>query len=196
MSGAPLSATSSVLATWVGGDLAWNAGSSAGASGSGVSMVISIDELHVGDGQVLAPAEVLVVDGRIAEVGRTVSHPSGCTVVRGVAVMPGMIDARVLSSMKSTAFLINTARGALIDEHALAIALRPEVANEFTFCVLVNESKRVLRFAFAVHILALLTRSLTPVWRGVVHAGQPLCRGETRAHGVEVPVSWTSGRPN
>ena len=36
----------------------------------------------------------------------------------------GMIDSDVLSSMKSTAFLINTARGALINEHALAIALR------------------------------------------------------------------------
>jgi D-3-phosphoglycerate dehydrogenase len=35
-----------------------------------------------------------------------------------------IIDAQALRSMKSTAFLINTARGGLIDEAALALALR------------------------------------------------------------------------
>jgi phosphoglycerate dehydrogenase-like enzyme len=36
----------------------------------------------------------------------------------------GLIDARALAMMKSTAYLINTARGELIDEPALTAALR------------------------------------------------------------------------
>jgi glycerate dehydrogenase len=38
----------------------------------------------------------------------------------------GIINARVLARMKSTAILINTARGGLIDEYALAQALRTD----------------------------------------------------------------------
>lgn len=56
------------------------------------SVVLSVEELHVGDGETLTPGEVLIVDGRIAEVGRRVGRPSGAPVVRGFAAMPGMID--------------------------------------------------------------------------------------------------------
>lgn len=87
LSGPPLSSTSSVVATWIAGEVAWKAQES-GAT------VIHAEQLHLGDGHVLEPGQILVEDGRIVEVGRRVSHPLGATVVRGRAVMPGMIDAR------------------------------------------------------------------------------------------------------
>lgn len=86
LNGPPLSATSGVIATWVAGEVAWKAKED-GAT------VIEVDELHVGDGTVLRPGELLLQGGRIAEVGARVSHPPGATVVRGAAAMPGMIDA-------------------------------------------------------------------------------------------------------
>lgn len=86
MNGEPMGAGSSVVATWVDGEIAWKAHETE-------ATVISVDELHVGDGEVLAPGELLLQDGRIAEVGRRVSRPNGCTVVTGRAAMPGMIDA-------------------------------------------------------------------------------------------------------
>jgi len=86
LNGPPLSATASVLATWVDGDVAWKADEAE-------ATVLEVEELHLGDGQVLSPGQVLMDGGRILEVGRRVGHPLGCTVVRGRAAMPGMIDA-------------------------------------------------------------------------------------------------------
>ncbi len=53
--------------------------------------------LNVEQGSVLSPGEVLVRDGRIAEVGTTVTHPSGAAVLDlgATTLMPGMIDAHV-----------------------------------------------------------------------------------------------------
>jgi imidazolonepropionase-like amidohydrolase len=87
LNGSPAQVTTSVLATWVDGALSWE-------SESEGSIVLEVDELHIGDGEVLSPGQVLVSNGRIVEVGRVVSHPNACRVVRGVAAMPGMIDAR------------------------------------------------------------------------------------------------------
>src|SRR5690606_19294710 len=86
LNGAPMSSTSSVLATWIGGEVAWKAHES-GAT------VLQLEQLHLGDGHVLEPGQVLIEDGRIVEVGRRVAHPLGATVIRGRAAMPGMIDA-------------------------------------------------------------------------------------------------------
>ena len=55
--------------------------------------MIEVDELHLGDGEVLRPGEVLIVDGKIAEVGERVARPFGARRGRGPAAMPGMIDA-------------------------------------------------------------------------------------------------------
>jgi len=84
--GAPLAATTGVVATWVGGELAWKNGESS-------AVVVEVEELHVGDGEVLRPGQLLLRNGRVAELGRRVSHPMGATVVRAPVAMPGMIDA-------------------------------------------------------------------------------------------------------
>ena len=87
LSGGPLEPTSSVVATWVDGVERWTAAESTTAT------VIEVEELHLGDGHVLRPGQVLIQDGKIAEVGSTVAHPNGARVVRGQSAMPGMIDA-------------------------------------------------------------------------------------------------------
>ena len=84
-SGDPLGG-SSVVATWVSGEIVHQGDAVA-------SVVISVEELHLGDGQVLAPGEVLLEGGRVRAVGRRVGRPQGAAVVRGKAAMPGMIDA-------------------------------------------------------------------------------------------------------
>jgi imidazolonepropionase-like amidohydrolase len=86
MNGSPMAATSTVVATWISGEVVYKVEESG-------AVVLEVDELHLGDGTRLAPGQLLMQDGRILEVGRRVSHPIGCTVVRGKAAMPGMIDA-------------------------------------------------------------------------------------------------------
>lgn len=83
--GDPMQATSSVIATWVSGELAHKPKSS-------TATVLEVEELHLGDGHVLRPGQLLMSGGRVAEIGTVVAHPRGATVVRGVAAMPGMID--------------------------------------------------------------------------------------------------------
>jgi len=87
LNGPPARATTSVLATWVDGELSWE-------SESNSAFVFEVEELHIGDGEVLSPGQVLISGGHVVEVGQIVSHPLGCKVIRGVAAMPGMIDAR------------------------------------------------------------------------------------------------------
>lgn len=86
LNGPPMAAGSGVIATWVDGEVAYK------TSESG-AVVLEVDELHIGNGETLSPGQLLMEDGRILEVGRRVSHPIGCTVVRGDTAMPGMIDA-------------------------------------------------------------------------------------------------------
>lgn len=95
LNGDPLAPGASVLATWVAGELVWKAARhDTDEDGKGErATVIEVSELHVGDGQVLRPGELLMQGGRIREVGASVSHPLGATVVRGKSCMPGMIDA-------------------------------------------------------------------------------------------------------
>lgn len=97
LNGEPLEAGTSVLATWVEGALVWKAHAGKAHDGEDPALsratVIEVAELHVGDGLVLRPGQLLMQQGRIREVGARVSHPRGATVVRGQSCMPGMIDA-------------------------------------------------------------------------------------------------------
>ncbi len=86
LNGPPLEAGTSVLATWIEGKVVWKAHEKR-------ATVLAVDELHIGDGTVLEPGELLMREGRIVEVGSHVSHPRGATVVHARACMPGMIDA-------------------------------------------------------------------------------------------------------
>jgi imidazolonepropionase-like amidohydrolase len=90
LNGHPLSVGSGVLATWVGGELAWEV---AASDASTASVVIAVENLHLGDGHVLSPGRVLIQNGRIVQVGTSVPVPPGASVVHGEAAMPGMIDA-------------------------------------------------------------------------------------------------------
>lgn len=94
--GHPMDAGTSALATWVDGDLVYSVADRAGQADSdrytSGPVVLQVDELHVGDGSVVAPAEMLLRDGRIVEIGRRVGRPAGAVVVRGHSAMPGMID--------------------------------------------------------------------------------------------------------
>ena len=100
--GPPMRTSSSVLGTWVDGVEAYafptgrGAASRvgrAGASGASATVVIEADELHLGDGEVLRPGAVLIVDGVIAEVGERVGRPFGAAVASGAVAMPGLVDA-------------------------------------------------------------------------------------------------------
>lgn len=101
LNAAPLSGQASVMSTWVGGEEAWkptpphqeDAKAAAAAAKAVGPVVLSVDELHVGDGQVLRDVEVLLADGKIRELGSRVSRPPGATVVSGSSAMPGVVDA-------------------------------------------------------------------------------------------------------
>lgn len=108
LTGAPMSTGSTVVATFVNGNLAWSpemAKPSDAPKARGVrrgirssrevapTVVISVDELHVGNGVVHSPGEVLLMDGKIAAVAPRVARPAGAVVIRAAAAMPGMIDA-------------------------------------------------------------------------------------------------------
>ena len=53
--------------------------------------------LDVETGNITAPGEVLVQGDRIAEVGRSVTHPSGAQIIDlgDTTLLPGLIDAHV-----------------------------------------------------------------------------------------------------
>jgi imidazolonepropionase-like amidohydrolase len=93
--GSPFAAGSTCLGTYVAGEVAWSPefGRGEDAGEYSPAVVLRAEALHLGDGEVLRPGEVLVQNGKIAEVGERVGRPAGTRVISGRAVMPGVIDA-------------------------------------------------------------------------------------------------------
>lgn len=93
--GSPLAAGTTCLGTYVAGEVAWSPefGRGEDAGEYRPAVVLHAEALHLGDGQVLRPGEVLVENGKITEVGERVGRPAGARVISGAAVMPGAIDA-------------------------------------------------------------------------------------------------------
>jgi imidazolonepropionase-like amidohydrolase len=84
--GHPLAPGTSTLATWVDGEKVYE------RTREKTAVVLSVDELYVGDGEVLRPGEVLIQDGRIREVGAGSADWPRRASPRQVGD-PGMIDA-------------------------------------------------------------------------------------------------------
>ncbi|MEZ6019940.1 MAG: amidohydrolase family protein [Planctomycetota bacterium] len=122
--GAPLDAGTSVLATIVSGDVVYDSAKVAEGLESvrrkqavapgmlsrpmpAPPTVLSVEELHLGNGEVLSPGEILMRDGRIIEVGAKVARPGGAVVVKGFAAMPGVVDTMGFLGMEGSNPRIN-----------------------------------------------------------------------------------------
>lgn len=59
---------------------------------AGESILIRADSVHVGDGQILSPGQVLIRDGKIVEVGESISVDNA-QVLTVRHLIPGLVDA-------------------------------------------------------------------------------------------------------
>lgn len=91
--------------------------------------------LDVEHGKILAPAEILVQGGRIAEVGSTVTHPAGAEVIDlgDNTLMPGLIDAHVHLFLHPGAEDLQTVEESVPQRTILAtLAARDDLMAGFT----------------------------------------------------------------
>jgi len=100
LSSAPIALGTTVEATWVDGKLVWSqdmVGARAKAKKEGTTyrgtIAVQVDELHLGDGRVFSPGQVVIRGGKITSVSEGHSTPPGARIVRGAAAMPGIVDA-------------------------------------------------------------------------------------------------------
>ncbi|NMD35640.1 MAG: amidohydrolase family protein [Planctomycetes bacterium] len=61
--------------------------------GAAETAVVKAGAVHTVKGDVLAPGMILIVDGRIAEVGKEIPEPEGAAVYKAEVAVPGFIDA-------------------------------------------------------------------------------------------------------
>ncbi|MBK9387262.1 MAG: amidohydrolase family protein [Planctomycetes bacterium] len=95
LSAAPFALGSQVLATYVDGERAWTRADRGPKVAD--AFVLRAGRILDGRGTTFVDAELLVVDGRIAEVGARVARPVGCRVIDygpNATLTPGFIDAR------------------------------------------------------------------------------------------------------
>jgi imidazolonepropionase-like amidohydrolase len=91
--------------------------------------------LEVDTGQILAPAEILVQGERIAEVGKTVSHPAGAEIIDlgDRTLLPGLIDAHVHLFLHPGAEDLQTVEESVPQRTILAtLAARDDLMAGFT----------------------------------------------------------------
>ena len=109
------------------------------------------------------------------------------------------MDARLLGLMKPTAFFINAARGALVDEEALAAALRAGRIAGAGLDVRASEPPADTRFSdLDTVVMTPHTGAATPkarLWSGqaAVRSVVQLLRGE-RPDGMVNPEVWDRRR--
>lgn len=98
----------------------------------------------------------------------------------------GMVDARRLALMKPTAILVNTSRGMLIDEHALADALNQGVIHAAALDVMIQEPP-----ALDNPLLSARNCFFTP------HVGWASHEARERMMRVIIDnvIAWTNGKP-
>lgn len=116
-----------------GARLAWllAAGASMAAAGSEDSFLLRGGTVHPVSGPQMAGASVLVIDGRIADVGAGIRAPRGVRVidVKGLHVYPGLIDsatqlgATEIGSLRETRDVSEL--GAFKPQLRIAVALNP-----------------------------------------------------------------------
>lgn len=61
--------------------------------GGAETALVKAGAVHTVSGDVIAPGMILIVDGRIAEVGKEVAAPEGAAVYTAEVAVPGFIDA-------------------------------------------------------------------------------------------------------
>jgi len=107
--------------------------------------------------------------------------------LRNTPEMRGVVGARELGLMKPAAYLINTARGALVDESALAAALRAETIAGAALDVYTEEPLPPERNPFR----ALPNVVLTP------HIGAVTREANTRSRAMPIDniIAYLEGRP-
>jgi imidazolonepropionase-like amidohydrolase len=91
--------------------------------------------LEVDSGQILAPAEILVQGERIAEIGKTVSHPAGAEIIDlgDRTLLPGLIDAHVHLFLHPGAEDLQTVEESVPQRTILAtLAARDDLMAGFT----------------------------------------------------------------
>ncbi len=100
LNGPPIALGATVTMTWVDGKVVWSAEASGEAAQEdgkkktrSRTVAVQVDELHLGDGRVLSPGQVVIKNGKITSVTEGHSRPSGAAIVKGVAAMPGIVDA-------------------------------------------------------------------------------------------------------
>jgi len=96
LSGDPMRTTTSVLRTYVDGKLAWNVDADPVAGTGAESVVVRAGTIFTGSGEILRDGAVLIENGKIAAVGRTVPMRRGVRVIDAgpdAFVTPGFIDA-------------------------------------------------------------------------------------------------------